>query len=102
MTTLHKIVGLTLLTAISFTIFTIVLINKSTPSPISDILRTVQNQPPDISYSPIKTGYIIDIPEHQKIADLCNNKMYPANAIYVDYGTPINTQCDVNLFNSPP
>ena len=67
-------------------------------------------KPPYIDPKPFHTGYINNLPERQKIADLCNSTMYPIQPIYVDYGTGFSTSvstpntrpCDVNIFNSVP
>jgi hypothetical protein len=51
---------------------------------------------------------IQNLPPQQKIADACNNTIYPVQPPYVDYGTAFSTavakseSCDVNIFNSPP
>lgn len=61
----------------------------------------VSNRQP-IDPTPFHTGYI------QKIADACNNTIYPVQPPYVDYGTAFSTAVaksesyDVNIFNSPP
>jgi uncharacterized alpha/beta hydrolase family protein len=62
---------------------------------------------PYITPTMFQTGYITNLPSHQKIADNCGNNMYPVNAPYVNYGLPQTTsccgnECDVNIFNSAP
>ncbi len=58
---------------------------------------------PCINPVPFHTGFINDLPPHQKLANLCcNDVMYPINPIYVNYGLPIRSDCDVNIFNSQP
>lgn len=67
----------------------------------------VSNRQP-IDPTPFHTGYIQNLPPQQKIADACNNTIYPVQPPYVDYGTAFSTavakseSCDVNIFNSPP
>ena len=61
------------------------------------------NHDPCINPVPFHTGFINDLPSHQKLANLCcNDVMYPINPIYVNYGLPIRSDCDVNIFNSQP
>lgn len=67
----------------------------------------VSNRQP-IDPTPFHTGYIQNLPPQQKIADACNNTMYPVQPPYVDYGSSFSMaaknaeSCDVNIFNSPP
>ena len=55
-----------------------------------------------ISPMPFKVGYIENLPPDQRIADRCNDIMYPVTPIYVDYGNIINCVCDTTIFNAPP
>lgn len=58
------------------------------------------NSVPYINPVPFHTGYL---PTNQKPANLCcNDVMYPINPIYVNYGLPVRSDCDVNIFNSQP
>ena len=54
-----------------------------------------------ISPMPFKVGYIENLPPDQRIADRCNDIMYPVTPIYVDYGNIINCVCDTTIFNAP-
>jgi hypothetical protein len=66
-------------------------------------LKLKSKSEPCINYVPFYTGFINDLPPHQKSANLCcNDVMYPINPIYVNYGLPIRSDCDVNIFNSQP
>ena len=77
---------------------------KSKYEPKSEPKSKSEPKPePCINYVPFYTGFINDLPPHQKSANLCcNDVMYPINPIYVNYGLPIRSDCDVNIFNSQP
>jgi hypothetical protein len=76
--------------------------SKSDPKPKSDPISDPKSEP-CINPVPFHTGFINDLPPHQKLANLCcNDVMYPINPIYVNYGLPIRSDCDVNIFNSQP
>ena len=54
-----------------------------------------------------KTGYLTNTP--QRLADVCNNTMYPVQPLYVNYTDTTSShnndhygECAVNIFNSPP
>jgi len=66
-----------------------------------------QTQPPLITHTPFKTGYMTNLPPHKKLEDNCNSVMYQINPLYVNYGTPRSRdsccgECDVNIFNDAP
>ena len=76
---------------------------KSESKPKPPVPKPVPKPVPCINPVPFHTGFINDLPPHQKLANLCcNDVMYPINPIYVNYGLPIRSDCDVNIFNSQP
>jgi hypothetical protein len=104
MTALNVIVSFLVLTGLTISVLALAGVFSS-KSDKSMEPRVTTDTVPYIDPMSFQTGYIKDLPKHQKISDVCGGSMYPIQPPYVDYGSSFVVtakSCDVNIFNSPP